>query len=866
MLAAGSRVGPYEIVEWLGAGGMGEVYRARDPRLQRDVAIKIIGRALAADEERLRRFELEARAAGQLNHPGILAIYDIGVHHGAPFIVSELLEGEALRSRLGKGALPMRSAIELARQLADALAAAHEKNVVHRDIKPDNLFLTTTGRLKVLDFGIAKLITPSHEVATATSPPPTATGTVIGTPGYMSPEQVRGEPVDHRTDIFGCGIVLHEMLSGRPPFSRATHADTMVAILAEEPPPLPDASPALARIVSRCLEKSRDMRFQSARDLAFGLEVMTDQTRPAPAVTSGGVRRWWVWRAAAALAAAGVLAAVIAYWPRASREQVDENPLARATFTPFTNFEGSELDAAISHDGRFVAFVADRSGQFHVWLKQVGAGPFVDLTPGDRDLRGPGTNRRLGFSGDDSEVWIGEVADGRLGLVPLTGGAPRAFLPPETINAVWSPDGARLLYFTRQDGDPFFVADRTGGNPRRLLVDAPGDHNHFPAWSLDGQWIYYTHAAQGITLFDIWRIPSSGGSPERLTNLNRNLRYLTPIDANTVLFVAPDEDRSGPWLWALDVERRAVRRVSVGLERYLSVAASADGRRLVATVANPTASLWRAPIRASLVGERDLKPYATPTRRALAPRFSGSALFFLSSTGPGDGLWRLREGKAEEIWKGSDGPLLESPGISPLGDRVALVLQRQGKLRLAVLAADGAGYQSIAEALDIRGAPSWSPDGQWIVTGASDAQGAGLFKAALNGGAVVRLASGNAIDPVWSPDATLIVYTGHQGANAPLLAVRPDGTPVALPKITVPAGGGGRSRFLPDGSGLVYVQGAESIRDFWLLDLRTGRTRRLTTLASPATIESFDISPDGKEIVFDRLRENSDIRLIDLQR
>jgi serine/threonine protein kinase/Tol biopolymer transport system component len=862
-IAPGTKIGPYEIVGWLGAGGMGDVYRARDPRLNRDVAIKLIPETFAADTNRVRRFEQEARAAGQLNHPNILAVYDVGLHAGAPYIVSELLEGESLRSRLHAGALPSRRAIEYARQIAEGLAAAHERNIVHRDVKPDNLFLTNDGRVKILDFGIAKLTRSRDDTAAHTGfPTETEAGMVVGTAGYMSPEQVRGEAVDPRSDIFSFGAVFYEMLSGRSAFTRETAPETMTAILKEDPPALraPDVSASLARIVSRCLEKTREMRFQSARDLAFGLEVLSDTaatTVPAVAPT----RRPWRAALAAAMVVLSLVVAVASWLARNGTTPSIDNLLAKATFTPFTNFDGSELDAAISPDGRFVAFLSDREGPFQLWLKQIGTGQFLNLTPGELDQRDNGPNRSVGFSADGSEIW--GHGGNRLRLRPLTGGSPRAFLSEHAVNVAWSPDGTRLVYNTF-DGDPLLVADRTGGNAREILAGIRGDHNHFPAWSTDGQWIYYTHAIKSVSEFDVWRIPSSGGTPERLTEQSSDKRYVTPIDANTVLFVAPGQDRAGPWLWALDVKRHEAHRVSVGLERYLSVAASADGRRLVASVATATAALWSVPILDRPVEEREVTPYQTPTARALAPRFGKDSLFFLSSSGPGDGLWRVQNGKAAEIWKGSDGTLIESPAVSPLGDRVAVVLKRQGKLQLTLVSADGADHRSVAEGIDVRGTSAWSPDASWIATGGTDAEGAGLFKIPLTGGPPVRLVTGAAYNPSWSPDGKLIVYEGQQVATAPLLAVYADGTPRTLPKIVVPSGGGGRSRFLPSGEGLIYLQGPHGVQNFWLLDLTTDKGRQITRLSNPATMNAFDITPDGRQIVFDRVRENADIRLIDL--
>ena len=284
-LAPGQRLGPYEILAPLGAGGMGEVYRAHDPRLGRDVAIKVLPSAYSGDADRLRRFQQEARAAGTLNHPNILAIYDIGTHEGSPFVVSELLEGETLRDRLQEGPLAPRKGIEYASQIARGLAAAHEKGIVHRDLKPENLFVTRDGHVKILDFGLAKLIHPEEDGSSLTklptTPPETHPGVVLGTASYMSPEQVRGLPLGHRSDIFSLGAILYEMLSGKRAFQRGTAADTMAAILKEDPPEL-SASNAGISPVSHCIEKEPERRFQSARDAGFALESLSGLSSSGP--------------------------------------------------------------------------------------------------------------------------------------------------------------------------------------------------------------------------------------------------------------------------------------------------------------------------------------------------------------------------------------------------------------------------------------------------------------------------------------------------------------------------------------------------------------------------------------------------------
>jgi hypothetical protein len=363
---------------------------------------------------------------------------------------------------------------------------------------------------------------------------------------------------------------------------------------------------------------------------------------------------------------------------------------------------------------------------------------------------------------------------------------------------------------------------------------------------------------------DLWRISPSGGQPERLTHRNSNVAFPSPINVHTVLYVSPAEDGSGPWLYALNVDRKTSRRISFGLEQYLSVAASGNGRRLVAAVANPSASLWSVPILDRPADEGLVKRFPLPTVRALSPRFGGGGLFYLSSLGGGDGLWRYRDNQALEIWRGMDAPLFDPVAISSDGKRVAMAVRRQGKIQLVVTNDDGTGAVPMSLTLDVRGSASWSPDGRWIAIGGTDAKGPALFKIPTEGGAPTRLTEKAGFNPVWSPDGSLIVYSSAAvGRYQTLRAVKPDGVSVPLPEIRVRIEGE-RYRFLPSGKGLVYMLGLLRRQDFSLLDLATMKSRPLTALTDLAAMRTFDITPDGKRIVFDRLRENSDIVLIDL--
>lgn len=864
-LQKGTQLGEYTILAQIGAGGMGEVYSARDKRLNRDVAIKVLPPFVSADPDRLRRFDQEARAAAALNHPNILAVFQMGTYEGAPYLVSELLEGSTLRDQLRRGPMPLRRAIDCGVQIARGLAAAHEKGIAHRDLKPENLFVTRDGTVKILDFGLAKL-TQSPLAADSNLPTFTSLtepGVILGTVGYMSPEQVSGKAADHRVDIFAFGAVLYEMLTGRRAFQKNTSVETMNAILNEEPPGISEAGQktpaALQRIVWRCLEKHPEQRFQSASDLAFALEALPDASEISPApIRRSRSRRIWLWTAAAL--AAGILVWIIAN--RAAPEF--QNPLSNAQFTPLSNFRGGETNPAISADGKFVAFISDRSGTFDIWLIQSDGSSLANLTQGRiGDARAP--LRAVGFSGDGSQVWSGGTPEKRLMLWPLIGGSPHDFLDAHAAEVAWSPDGSQVVYHSWQPGDPTFVADRNGANQRQIVQNEPGLHNHYPVWSTDGRWIYLVRGRPATEEMDLWRISPNGQKLEQLTHLATDVAYPTPINGRTLLFVAHSQDGAGPWLWAIDIQSRKVYRVSSGVEEYTAVTATADGRRLAASIVNPRAGLWSIPIAQAVVKEQNVEPFQLPTARAWAPRFAAGTLFYLSSRDGADGLWRYRDSQALEIWKGSEGALSAPAAVSADGQSVAFPLRRSGKQQMQVMAADGTQLRPLTDAVDVRGAASWSPDGKWIVAAGSDATGPGLFKLPVDAGPAVRIATGPFLDPVWSPRGDLIVYCGTQVFTAaPLLAVRPDGTPVNLPKIDVPREGE-RARFLPDGAGLVYMLGDTLAgQDFWLLDLSTMRSRRLSQLSSPAVMRTFDVTPDGKRIIFDRLQENSEIVLIDL--
>ena len=818
----------YRLTRKIGRGGMATVFLARDVRHARDVAVKVmhpvVAATLGAD-----RFLREIEMVAQMHHPHIVPLYDSGEAGGALYYVMPFEPGLSLRDRLlREGRLGVADALDVLRELCDALAYAHGRGIVHRDIKPDNVLLS--GRHVMLaDFGIATVGMSTTVIA-------------LGTLAYMAPEQLAGDAeVDHRADLYAVGVLGYELLAGRTPFVGARQA-IIDGHLHATPAPLAvrdlSVPPALDAFLSRCLEKRPVDRWQGAERMVRELKTIGARRSSRGGHPNNSWRDRW------------------------SKVHIER----------LTDFSGSEVDADISRDGRYVAFLADRDGAFDAYVTEVGSGEFLNLTGGRYKELFNEDVRNVGFTPDGGHVWL-RVAEltspASVALIPRTGGALRPFLPT-AVMAAWSPDGSRLAYHEATPGDPIFVADATGGGARRLHLAAPGVHSHHLGWSPDGRYLCCSHGLPPNEM-DIWRLPAEGGSLERITMHDSRVGFPVLIDDRTLLYTATDEAGTGPWLYMVDVRQRVPVRLNVGVEHFISIASSVKrrghSRRLVATVSNPIVQLWSVPVADATLQERSAARLSLPTARSAAPRYApDSSVVYLASRGGSDEVWRRCATEARMLWKPSQGAIVSAAAMSPNGDAICMVVRQHGRSTLSCIRVDGTCPRALAPSLDVRGAPSWSPDGKWIAVGAREGYATHVYRVSAASGEPVRLVDGASSNPVWSPDGTIILYSGiASGRRVPVHAVRPDGAPVLLPFENLVVDRVGDSyRFLPNGDGVVAKLGGFRQQDLWLLDHRTGARRQLTRLRPGPSLNRFDVSPDGRTILFERAQENSNVALIEI--
>jgi eukaryotic-like serine/threonine-protein kinase len=879
-LTAGTRLGPYQILSAIGAGGMGEVYRASDERLGREVAVKVLPAGFSADPDRLKRFALEARAASALNHPNILTIFDIGTADGSPYLVSELLEGSTLREMLRQQQqIPMRKALEISVQIANGLSAAHEKGIVHRDLKPENVFILKGGRVKILDFGLAKLIERSASSGSGksvTMPTGTDPGTVLGTAGYMSPEQVRGNATDARSDIFSFGAILYEMLTGQRAFKGDSSADISSAILKEDPPEItsanPHVSPALDRIVQHSLEKDAADRFQSAKDLAFALQsvstVSESALRAAPAPTSSNWKRNALWGALALLLAAATLA-----WMHSSKPTQNVSKVVRSE--RLTDFVGLQQFPAISPDGKSVAFISDTGGKRQLWVRLLRGGVPLQIT------RDPVDHLYPRWSRDSASIIYytppaTNQAQGMLWEVSALGGFPHQ-LANSVSGADVSHDGNKLAFFRLADGLVELVStDRDGSNPHSVLRSPPNSEQPnfdflFPRWSPDDKSIAYQRAS-AMWADDIYLVSSSGGDPRQLTHESKLMGGLAWTGDGAIIYSSA---RGGTVLYLPTLQLWMVRPEGgepqqLTFEDVVYENPDVVGAQIVASRRSMKIDIWKFPVGPDPVknvrqGERLTEQSGGVFTPTVSP--DDSEIAFLSDSGGHGNIWvkNLRNGDLRQITFEQDPRnTVGTPVWSPRGQQIAFAtthnLNTWSNIGYSVVDSDGSNLHILV----LSGAwAAWSGDAQYLYYAealpTSGRKSLRLMKISARGGepSVVLTDGGTASAPSYDGSALYYILplaklTG--GLDFDIRVARPEGAPsktlVRISSNRVPQWQGLHPTLSHDDKWLALPMNDAYGTNIWLISTADGKLRQLTDFGERRTfiVRRVSWSSDDKFI------------------
>jgi Tol biopolymer transport system component len=889
----GTSIGHYHIVGALGKGGMGEVYAAEDTRLGRRVALKVLSRGLAMDADHRERFEREARAVAALNHPNIVTIYSVEDAGGIPFLTLELVEGRTLDALIPPGGLPLDRILAYAIPLADAVGAAHQRGITHRDLKPGNVMVGDDGRVKVLDFGLAKLKESNASLAASLPTQElTGEGRIVGTVAYMSPEQAEGKPVDPRSDVFSLGVVIFEMATAQRPFTGDTQVSLLSSILKDTPASLTDLKAELprdlARIVRRCLSKDPEDRYQTAKDLRNDLRALKEDlssgasaaavsgVHTTPVATGAGAKRRYVTVAVAGIAALAGAAAALVYWSGNDRQPGAASP---ANALPFASVSLNRLTttgtaglAAISDDGRYVAYVVTEGGKSGLWLRQVATTSNVAIVPAaDVQFRG------VTFSPDGNYVYYsfypaGEVY-GSLWQVPVLGGGARRVLEDVDGDISFDATGKRFAMvrgIAKTQEAALIVVDTNGYKTKTLATrKAPNRFKYqSPAWSPDGRSIAAL-AERGENLqVDVVLVDALTGAETVLGNHTwRNATYVEWLpDGASLLVNAQETSGEGTsQVWLLSASGGELRRVTNDLSTYAGISLTADGTSFVSVRSERRSRVWivdaargESRVVSSGAGADDgVNGLAwTADSRLVYTSASGGNLDIWLMDADGRNRVQLTSDKAHDSW----------PAVSTDGRRIVFVSERGGARGLWVMGTDGSDQRRIGS-VTVSSEPGLSADDKWAYVTAA---GGRNFRIGLDGGEPVPLevsapAGGAASplpdafhQPVSSPDGRMVA--GHYNSREPRgerIAVVPlDGSPPRqFSNVPVAA------EWSSDGKSLLYLVARDGATNLWRQPIAGGPAVALTRFADER-IFRFSGSPDQKRWAIVRGTIASDVVLV----
>jgi len=881
-LASGTMLtGKYRILGVLGRGGMGIVYKAEDTTLRRFVALKFLPPERVRQKEARERFLVEARAVAALNHPNICTVYEIGDSEGRPFMAMEYLEGQTLAEVIREKPLKVETLLDLAIQIAGALAAAHSRDIVHRDIKPANIFVTAGGQVKIMDFGLAKQVPTAARGAAAREEAVTATvsdasltspGTALGTVAYMSPEQARGEELDARTDLFSFGVVLYELATGASPFHGTTAALVFDAILHHTPaspvrirPELPES---LAQIINTALEKDREVRFQSAAEMRAALtrlkrdsgsdRIAAAGTQPGPIVSTAEAPHAGIWarrwvRVAAPLSALAVVAAFVFYfWPARSPEA----PFQQIEITRLTD-SGKASAAAISPDGKYVVHVVTDEGKSSLWMRHAATGSNVQILPPVA-----GGFPYLKFSPDGNSIYYLYAGRSMYSMPVLGGNSRKLYEMPAGYSGQgsFSPDLKRgALAKARGDVDSVLLtASFDGGGERELAVRKSPERISGTAWSPDGKTIAYgVESYRGGHSYSLEALPAEGGPGRRIGS--HTWSYLSRFQwlPNGRGLIAVAGEQEAAQLWHISYPGGEARRITNDLNNYYSLDLTEDARLLVAVQQDITSQIW-------VVSAGDSKgPRQITTGRrdgiGLAWTSDGNIIYGAHDNRQQLQLWIISEGGSVPPRQLTTESGNSTPAVCGDGRRLVYLSYRAGTPHIWRSNLDGGDARQVTDG-DGEFLPSCSPDGTWLTYGASDAKRVGVFSIPIEGGNPTRIWEQYGSSRI-SPDGKWVLIRDSQSPPKARIIPAAGGQPVKTfdpdPELGLPV------QWSADGRELVFEKVSGRVRKYWQRPVDGGEASLLFNFNSdPLNISSAALSPDGQKLALTRGSTTSDVVLI----